>query len=92
MFELRNEGMLKLFFSELAPETRIESIRAMRAQYERKRAELRLLKAKAAHMPTGPRLTLDMGLDLMASLIEWCEAAERELGPAADRPTEIPKE
>ena len=34
----------------------------------------------------------EMGLDLMASLIEWCEAAERELGPAADRPTEIPKE
>src|SRR5438477_2331009 len=30
VFELRNEGMLKLFFSELAPETRIESIRAMR--------------------------------------------------------------
>src|SRR5213082_2683453 len=29
VFEMRDEGMLKLFFSDLAPETRIESIRAM---------------------------------------------------------------
>jgi DNA-binding PadR family transcriptional regulator len=82
VFELRNEGMLKLFFSDLAPETRIEHVRAMRALYEHKRRELRALEAKADEMPTGPRLTLECGLALMESLIDWCQETERRL--AAD--------
>ena len=36
--ESRDEGMLKLFFSDVLPEQRIENIRAMRALHERKLA------------------------------------------------------
>jgi PadR family transcriptional regulator AphA len=89
VFELRNEGLLKLFFSDLAPETRVENIRAMHALYERKLGELRELEAKADEMPAGPRLTLDCGLVLMTGLIEWCEATERRLGAETDTATGV---
>jgi DNA-binding PadR family transcriptional regulator len=78
-YELRDEGMLKLFFSDAATETRIENIRAMRALYERKRAQLSALEAKASEMPTGPSLTLQIGLGVTNWLIEWCSTTERRL-------------
>ena len=84
-YELRDEGMLKLFFSDLAPETRIENVRAMRALYQRKLDQLSVLEAKAGVMPTGPRLTLEIGLGITRWLIEWCEATERRLTTGEDR-------
>jgi PadR family transcriptional regulator, regulatory protein AphA len=36
LYELRDEGMLKLFFSDVLPDRRIENIRAMRLRMERK--------------------------------------------------------
>ena len=78
-YELRDEGMLKLFFSDIAPESRVENIRAMRARAQRKHDQLRALETKAAEMPTGPRLTLELGLGLTGWMIEWCEATERRL-------------
>jgi hypothetical protein len=71
--------MLKLFFSDVAPEARIENLRAMRALYQRKLDQLCVLEDKSADMPTGPRLTLEMGLGITRWLIEWCEATERRL-------------
>jgi DNA-binding PadR family transcriptional regulator len=79
LYELRDEGMLKLFFSDLAPEARIANIRAMRELYQRKADQLSKLEAKAAEMPTGPRLTLEIGLGVTRWLIEWCETTERRL-------------
>ena len=79
VYELRDEGMLKLFFSDLAPEARIENLRAMRGLYTRKHEMLRALEAKADAMPTGPRLTLEIGLGITGWLVEWCEATERRL-------------
>lgn len=79
VYELRDEGMLKLFFSDAAPETRAENIRAMRSLYERKRDQLCALKAAAGEMPTGPSLTLEIGLGVTGWLIDWCEATERRL-------------
>jgi DNA-binding PadR family transcriptional regulator len=87
LYELRDEGMLKLFFSDVAPETRIENIRTMRALYERKLDQLSALQAQAAGMRTGPRLTLEIGLGITRWLIEWCEATERRL--AADEQDEV---
>ena len=78
LYELRDEGMLKLFFSDAAPETRVENIRAMRALYQRKLEQLSALETNA-DMPTGPRLTLEIGLGITRWLIEWCEATERRL-------------
>src|SRR5438067_5898677 len=79
VYELRDEGMLKLFFSDLASETRIENVRAMREMYERKRAQLTALQGKAGGMRRGPGLTLEIGLGVSEWLIQWCEATERRL-------------
>jgi len=79
LYEIRDEGLLKLFFSETAPETKLETVRAMRALYESKRAQLQAIEANAKGMPQGPRLTLELGLGLTGWLIDWCESTERRL-------------
>ncbi len=80
VYELRDEGMLKLFFSDLvAPEQRIENIRAMRERQQRKLAQLRAIEPHAAQGPPGHRLTLELGMGFTNWFIEWCEAAERRL-------------
>lgn len=79
LYELRDEGMLKLFFSDVAPGVRVETIRAMRALYAGKHAQLRAVEAKAADMRRGPWLTLQIGLGVTAWLIDWCDTTEREL-------------
>jgi PadR family transcriptional regulator, regulatory protein AphA len=82
-YELRDEGMLKLFFSDVAPGQRLQNVRAMRAMYQRKLDQLSALKADNEHeMPIGPGLTLDMGLTITRCLIDWCEATERRLADA----------
>ena len=81
MFEVRDEGMLKLFFSDVGTsEQRIDNLRAMREAHSRTVAQLEELDAKAAdHMGTGPRMTLELGLGLHRWILDWCEAAERRL-------------
>lgn len=83
VYELRDEGMLKLFFSDLAPEAQVENIRAMRRLYERKHEQLRALEAKADGMSLGPGLTLEIGLGITRWLVEWCAATERRLANGA---------
>jgi hypothetical protein len=51
----------------------------MRALYQRKLDQLTQLETKAAEMPTGPRLTLEIGLGITRWLVDWCEATERRL-------------
>jgi PadR family transcriptional regulator, regulatory protein AphA len=78
--ELRDEGMLKLFFSDAAPERRVDNIRAMRHQAERKLQQLTALEEMAGrHGPSGPHLTLELGLESTRCLINWCEQAEARL-------------
>ena len=84
-YEVRDEGMLKLFFSDVAPELRLENIRAMRALYERKLAQLRAIASHAATMPAGPGLTLQLGLELTGAAVAWCEAAERRLAEGVEQ-------
>src|SRR5437763_13932853 len=74
LYELRDEGMLKLFFSDSLPERRIENIRLMRERQERKLAALRAIQPKAEQVPTGPRLTLELGIGLSEWFIKWCDA------------------
>jgi DNA-binding PadR family transcriptional regulator len=85
-YELRDEGMLKLFFSDVAPELRLEQVRAMRALYERQLAQLRAVAPHAAKMPAGPGLTLELGLELTAASVAWCEAVERRLAEGGEKP------
>jgi PadR family transcriptional regulator, regulatory protein AphA len=80
MFEVRDEGMLKLFFSDMGtPDQRIANIRAMREVHERTLAQLCALEDKSGHMPEGPRLTLELGLGLHRWIIDWCRETERRL-------------
>jgi PadR family transcriptional regulator AphA len=79
LYELRDEGMLKLFFSDSLPERRIEIVRAMRTREERDLAHLRSIEPHASKGPTGSYLTLQMGIELTESTIKWCEATERRL-------------
>ena len=78
-YELRDEGMLKLFLSDSLPERRIDIVRAMRAREERALAHLRSIEPHASKGPTGPYLTLQMGIGLTEWIVKWCEATERRL-------------
>ena len=80
MFEVRAEGMLKLFFSDIGtPRQRIQNIRAMREAHERTLAQLCAIHETADSMPEGPQMTLELGIGLHRGIVEWCEAAERRL-------------
>ena len=78
-YELRDEGMLKLFFSDSLPQRRIEIVRAIRTREERDLAHLRSIEPHASKGPTGSYLTLQMGIGLTEWTIKWCEATERQL-------------
>jgi hypothetical protein len=58
----------------------------MRALYERKRAQLTVLEAKSHEMPSGPGLTLQIGLGVTDWLIEWCKSTEHRLTAETDDP------
>ena len=88
-YELRDEGMLKLFFSDVAPEFRLQNVREMHALYQRKHAQLRELERTDADMRAGPRLTLGLGLELTGRMVEWCEAAERRLAAESQQDDEV---
>ena len=82
LYELRDEGMLKLFFSDLAgDEQQLELVRAIRARAQRKLAQLREIEPGAAQGPLGPQLALACGIAYGESLLGWCEATEERLQP-----------
>jgi DNA-binding PadR family transcriptional regulator len=83
-YELRDEGMLKLFFSDSLPERRLAIVEAIRTRHERKLAQLRSIEAFASEGPTGSHLTLQMGIGSTEWIIEWCEATERRLAAGTD--------
>jgi PadR family transcriptional regulator, regulatory protein AphA len=80
IFEVRDEGMLRLFFSDFGtPEQRIENLRAMHDLHRRMLTQLEELAAKKGAMPTGPRLTHELGTSLHRWMADWCEAAIQRL-------------
>jgi DNA-binding PadR family transcriptional regulator len=85
LYELRDEGMLKLFFSDSLPERRIEIVRAMRERSERKLAQLRSIEPHASQGPKGSYLTLQMGIGMTEWTVEWCKATERQLATETEK-------
>jgi PadR family transcriptional regulator AphA len=80
IWELRDEGLLKLFLSDAMPEFRPEALAAMRGEYERHHQQLRLMADnKPAEMPLGAALTIELGLGMTRWLVDWCAAAEARL-------------
>jgi PadR family transcriptional regulator, regulatory protein AphA len=79
-FEVRDEGMLRLFFSDFGtPEQRIENLLAMRDLHLRTIAQLEAHRDEAGAMPTGPRLTHELGVSMHRWMAEWCESAVQRL-------------
>ena len=83
-YELRDEGMLKLFFSDSLPERRIEIVRAIRMREERDLAHLRSIEPHASKGPTGSYLTLQLGIGFTEWIIEWCATTERQLAAVTE--------
>jgi DNA-binding PadR family transcriptional regulator len=87
-YELRDEGMLKLFFSDVVgPELGLEHVRAIRLRHTRKLEQLRALEEHVAETGrSGLCLTLQLGINLQESTIAWCESTERQLADEAGEP------
>lgn len=80
--EIRDEGMLKLFFADAAcPEAQLANLTSMRRRYaalaQRLREEIEPLAAGSSG--DFPLLTARFGADLYEWLVEWCDRAEAEL-------------
>ena len=75
VFEMRHEGMLKLFFAgELEPEEQVRLVREMGGQHEAKLAVLREIEPHAAEVPDSfPYLVLRYGIAFNEGAVEWCE-------------------
>jgi PadR family transcriptional regulator, regulatory protein AphA len=86
IFEVRDESMLKLFFSDFGPpEQRIELLREMRRSHEQTLDQLHSLEADGGPQKLGPRLTLELGLGLNQWIADWCAATEERLAADVDK-------
>lgn len=76
-FETRDEGLLKLFFADAAPETAAASLDAKRRYHEAKLKQLRAIEASGK--PGGcPLVVLRFGIESSEWMVDWCtREAER---------------
>jgi DNA-binding PadR family transcriptional regulator len=81
-YEMRHEGMLKLFFAGiLEPDEQVQRLRDMGEQHRRKVAALREIEPFAAQAPESfPYLVLRFGIDFNQWVVDWCEQQAAELG------------
>ncbi len=83
-FELRHEGLLKLFFSDsLPPEERAAQWRRIRAEHERMAEQLRSIapNARAAASERGPGMPLEVlefGIAYQDFIVDYCKRMEAE--------------
>jgi DNA-binding PadR family transcriptional regulator len=79
--EVRDEGMLKLFFAgALEPEEALGLLRAKRTQHEEALRRLRAIEVETPESEGLPYVVLQGGLAIQESIIEWCSQMERRLG------------
>jgi PadR family transcriptional regulator, regulatory protein AphA len=85
--ELRDEGLLKLFFSEAGtPATASQSVAAKRRIHEEKLERLREIEPAVEQLDDPyPLMVLRHGVEYSEWMIGWCERAERELAGLARR-------
>lgn len=84
-FEMREEGLLKLFFADaLPPSEAVAIVRAMRAHRLEVNAELRSLQALKADVDEPfPHIVLRGGIEFTQWFADWCERMEEEILAAA---------
>jgi PadR family transcriptional regulator AphA len=80
-FEMRDEGLLKLFFSDaVEPDDAAATLRAMREHHRGVVERLREIEPKAAAGGGGyPLLVLKGGIEYNQWLAGWCERMERDV-------------
>jgi PadR family transcriptional regulator, regulatory protein AphA len=80
-FEMRDEGLLKLFFANLLPpEEAVEILRAMRAHRLAVAARFRAIEPEAeAKDDPYPLAVLRSGLEFTEWFADWCERTEAEI-------------
>ena len=93
-FELRHEGILRFFFADaLGRAEQAELLRAIRAEHERVRDQLRdeikphAAEAAAAGEKEFPLRTVEFGIAYQEFLMGWCERLEREIEEPAKTKT-----
>ena len=88
VFEMREEGLLKLFFSDALPaEEAVEIVRAMRVHREAVTAQLRALEAtKEKTDDPYPLMVLRGGIEFTEWFADWCQRMEDKiLASAAEK-------
>jgi len=86
-FEMRDEGLLKLFFANALPrEEAVEILRAMRAQRLAINERLRAIEQMKGEVEDPfPMIVLRGGLEFTEWFADWCERIEAQLlEPALD--------
>jgi DNA-binding PadR family transcriptional regulator len=85
-FEMREEGLLKLFFAGALPrEEAVEIVRAMRARRLAGNAQLRAMeKEKAGIEDPFPMIVLRGGIEFTQWFADWCERMEAEILASAE--------
>lgn len=80
-FEMREEGLLKLFFADALPrEEAVEILRAMRAHRLAVAARLRKMEPQALEKEDPfPLVVLRGGVEFTEWFAEWCERMEAQL-------------
>lgn len=88
-FEMREEGLLKLFFADALPRTEaLEILRAMRAHRLDAHEKLRQMEPMAAEKEDPfPLLVLRGGLEFTEWFAEWCERMEAQILATAEPAT-----
>jgi DNA-binding PadR family transcriptional regulator len=87
-FEMRDEGLLKLFFAGALPrQEAVEILREMRAHQLAGHERLQAIKAMKGEIEDPfPLIVLEGGLDFTRWFADWCERMEAEI--LASAPTE----
>lgn len=80
-FEMRDEGLLKLFFADALPrEEALEILRSMRARRLEVNEQLRELKQMKGELDDPfPMIVLQGGLEFTEWFADWCERMEARL-------------
>jgi DNA-binding PadR family transcriptional regulator len=80
LYELRDEALLKLFFSnELTDAERLRIVRQMRERHQSVIDGLTSVEAAASSVGGAPHTTLQFGLGLHGWVVEWCKEQEEKL-------------
>jgi len=85
VFEMRDEGLLKLFFADaLPPAEAVEIVRSMRRYREQVNRRLRELEpTKDEKKSSYPLLVLRCGIEYTDWFVDWCKRTEERILAAA---------